>query len=447
MNLIDRRLNSSGKSLANRQRFLRRAKALVKQAVRTNSGGRNLRDFDQGGEVTIPIDGLSEPRLHRASSGGTREGLLPGNKKYLQGDKIPKDKSGSGAGGGNGDGGADGQSEDDFRFALSQDEYLNLFFEDLELPDLAKTSLAKTENFSMHRAGYSTSGSPANLSLTRTMRNSMSRRIALRRPTAEEIAALERQILALERQAAHEDELIELKAKRDLLVRRGKRVPFIDPIDIRFRRFQPVPKPVAQAVMFCLMDTSASMSEHMKDVAKRFFALLYIFLKRRYRHVDIVFIRHTHEAEEVDEDTFFHSPETGGTLVSSALEEMIRVAGQRYPREDWNIYAAQASDGDNSSRDGEKTAALLKEGILPLCQYFAYLEVGAENDRAAAGFVQRGTDLWRTYEMVRERGAEFAMRRVTHRNEIYPVFRELFERKTQGAAGVSTTSGAKQGST
>ena len=441
MNLIDRRLNTGGKSLENRQRFLRRARSLVKQAVQTSSKDRSLKDFDQGGEVTIPVDSLREPRLHRASSGGIREGLLPGNKKYLQGDRIPKEKQG-GRGGGS-EGSADGKGEDDFRFALSQDEYLDLFFEDLELPDLAKTTLAKTESFSMHRAGYSTSGSPANLSLTRTMRNSMSRRVALRRPSADRLAELQAEIDALEASGADPTELETLKARLDLLERRSKRVPFIDPIDIRFRRFQPVPKPISQAVMFCLMDTSASMTEHMKDVAKRFFALLYIFLKRRYRHVDIVFIRHTHEAEEVDEETFFHSPETGGTLVSSALEEMNRVVRQRYPREDWNIYAAQASDGDNSSRDGERTLHLMREAILPVCQYFAYLEVGSEHERASVGFLSRASDLWRTYETLKEKAENFAMRRVSHRNEIYPVFRELFERKSPGAKGAHAQ-GAKQ---
>jgi uncharacterized sporulation protein YeaH/YhbH (DUF444 family) len=431
MNLIDRRLNPGGKSLANRQRFLRRAKALVKQAVRNGAKERSIKDFDQGGEINIPVDTLREPRLHRSSQGGVREGLLPGNKKYVRGDMIPKEKSG---GGGNGsDGDADSKGEDDFRFLLSRDEYLDLFFEDLELPDLAKKTLASTESFSLHRAGYSVSGSPANLSLTRTMRNSLSRRIALRRPKSEEIRALEAEIAALEESGARTPLLDELREKHTLLVTRSKRVPFIDPIDIRYRRFDAIPRPVAQAVMFCLMDTSASMTEHMKDVAKRFFALLYIFLKRRYRHVEIVFIRHTHEAQEVDEDTFFHSVETGGTVVSSALEEMIRVARQRFPREDWNVYAAQASDGDNSSRDTEKTMTLLRTGVLPLCQYFAYLECGPENDSASAGFLSRPTELWRTYEAVRDAGPHFAMRRVNHRNEIYPVFRELFERKGQTA--------------
>ncbi len=431
MNLIDRRLNSSGKSLANRQRFLRRAKALVKQAVRESSKGRGVRDIDQGGEVSIPVDGLREPRLHRASTGGHREVVLPGNKKYLQGDAIPKQKSGGGGSGS--EGSTDAEGQDDFRFALSQDEYLDLFFEDLELPDLAKKTLARSDNVSLQRAGYSVSGSPSNLSLTLTMRNSMSRRIALRRPTPDEMRRIQEEIALLESDEGDASRIAELKEKLDFLFRRSRRVPYIDPRDIRYRRFQQVPKPVAQAVMFCLMDTSASMTEHMKDVAKRFFTLLYIFLKRRYRHVDIVFIRHTHEAEEVDEDTFFHSPDTGGTLVSSALEEMMRIVAQRYPRENWNIYAAQASDGDNSSRDGEKAAALLREGILPLCQYFAYLEVGPESERGSIGFVSRKTELWRTYELVLERGAQFTMRKVSHRADIYPVFRELFERKPKGA--------------
>lgn len=426
MNLIDRRLNSSGKSLANRQRFLRRAKALVKQAVRESSRTRGLRDIDQGGEVSIPVDGLREPRLHRASTGGKREVVLPGNKKYLQGDTISKEKSSGGSGS---EGSPDGGGEDGFRFVLSQSEYLDLFFEDLELPDMAKRSLAASEHVSLQRAGYSVSGSPANLSLTRTMRNSMSRRIALRRPTPDEIRKLEAELAELESSDADPAVIAEQQDRLDLHRRRSRRVPFIDPHDIRYRRFQQVPQPVARAVMFCLMDTSASMTEHMKDIAKRFFTLLYIFLKRRYRHVEIVFIRHTHLAEEVDENTFFYSPETGGTLVSSALEEMLRIVGERFPRESWNIYAAQASDGDNSSRDGDRTVGLLRNGILPLCQYFAYLEVGSDSERGAIGFLSRKTELWRTYETIREHGDTFAMRKVGHRGDIYPVFRELFERK------------------
>ncbi len=118
--------------------------------------------------------------------------------------------------------------------------------------------------------------------------------------------------------------------------------------------------------MFCLMDVSGSMSEHMKDLAKRFYMLLYVFLTRRYRHVEIVFIRHTDRAEEVDEETFFHGPASGGTLVSSALQAMHDVVRSRFRPDDWNIYAAQASDGDNMSSDNALAGQLLTELILPV---------------------------------------------------------------------------------
>lgn len=426
MNIIDRRRNPGGKSLENRQRFLRRAKAFVRDAVRESSKDRSIKDFEQGGEVAIPVRGVSEPRLTHASSGGRRESVLSGNKKYVAGDTISKDQAG---GSGSGwEGSPDGAGEDDFRFVLTQAEYLDLFLEDLELPDLAKRRLATNESLSLQRAGYSVSGSPASLALGRTMRNSLSRRFALRRPAPEAIKQLEREIDALAGENGDEGRLQALRRELNQLVSRVRRIPFMDPIDIRYRRYQAMPKPIAQAVMFCLMDTSASMTEDMKDLAKSFFALLYIFLKRRYRHVEIVFIRHTDHAAEVDEDTFFHSRETGGTIVSSALEEMIRVVDARYRIDDWNIYAAQASDGDNTSSDTDRTTGLLETGVLPLCQYFAYIEVG--RDRGVVGFMSRTTELWRGYATVVAADARFAMCRVGDRADIYPVFRRLFERRT-----------------
>jgi hypothetical protein len=425
MHIVDRRLNPGGKSFANRQRFLRRAKAVVRQAVRESSEGRGIKDIDQGGEVSIPVDSIREPRFQRSRSGGQRQAVLPGNKQYVPGDTIPKDPAGGGGSGS--EGSRDGEGEDAFSFVLSQEEYLDLFFEDLELPNLAKRALAVAESFSLQRAGYSVSGSPANLALGRTMRNSLSRRFALRRPKQEDIERIRKQIEGAEEEG-RAAEAAELRAELEALAVRTRRVPYIDPIDIRYRRFQHVPKPVSQAVMFCLMDSSASMTEHMKDLAKRFFALLYLFLKRRYRHVEVVFIRHTHLAEEVDENTFFHSRETGGTVVSSALEKMHQIATQRYRLEEWNIYGAQASDGDNAPSDAEQTSRLLEGGVLPLCQYFAYLEVGREEDRSV-GFMPHATELWRTYDKTGADRDRFAMCKVTKRTDIYPVFRKLFERR------------------
>ncbi len=429
MHIIDRRRDASGKSLGNRQRFIRRARALVRHAVREASKDRKVTDAGRGGEISVPSGGLHEPSLRRASKGGLREYLLPGNKTYIEGDTIERPPSG----GGSGRGGADGGGEDEFRFVLSDDEFIDLFLEDLELPDLAKRQVMGEEKSQPRRAGYRSSGPPSMLSVPRTMRNSLSRRIALRRPKPEEIAELQAQLKELEENGGDPDEISAIRSELERQGTRARAIPFIDPVDVRYRRYESVPRPMAQAVMFCLMDVSGSMDEHLKDLAKRFFSLLYLFLSRRYRYVEVVFIRHTHEAKEVDEETFFNSRETGGTVVSTALEEMARVVQDRFPPTSWNIYAAQASDGDNLPVDNEKTVALLKTVILPVCQYYAYIEVGREPEERRRGGEPPST-LWRAYDLIQSPELPMAMRKVRDRRDIYPVFRELFERKNQTSA-------------
>lgn len=424
MNIIDRRLNPKGKSLANRQRFLRRARAQIVKAVREASGSRPIKDIAGGEKISIPADGLREPSFRRVDQGGIRDYVVPGNKDFVEGDRIRKPQQDGGEGGGS-EGSPDGEGQDDFAFVLSRDEFLDIFLDDLELPDLVKKKLKQTESTTPTRAGYSVTGSPANLNIVRTMRNSLSRRIALNRPKPAELRELEEKIRSLEESGDDPELLSALRLEFDAMAARIKRVPYIDPLDVRYSRFEAVPKPVTQAVMFCLMDVSGSMTEHMKDLAKRFFMLLYLFLTRRYRHVDVVFIRHTHEAKEVDEDTFFYSTETGGTVVSTALEEMRKVIADRYSPADWNIYCAQASDGDNTSSDNARTAQLLTEVILPNTQYFAYIEVGAEYK----DWLGRDSDLWRTYKQAGQAADNFAMRRVRVRSQIFPVFRDLFSRE------------------
>jgi len=428
MHIIDRRLNPGGKSLVNRQRFLRRAKASVQQAVRDSLRDRSIKDIEREGEITISRSGIGEPVLRRSNRGGNREYVLPGNKDYLEDDRIPRPKGGTGSG--SQAGSDDGQ--DDFRFVLSREEFLDLFLDDLELPDLVKRKLTGEHVAGIRRAGYSAVGSPSNLSVPRTMQKAMSRRRALRRPGRGEVERLEAEIAGIEAlhplapaDAARLEQLREEHAK---LLRRRALISYIDPVDLRFRRFEPVPRPVAQAVMFCLMDVSGSMNEHMKDLAKRFFALLHLFLTRSYREVEVVFIHHTDRAAEVDEETFFYSTVSGGTRVSSALEQLLAVVAARYRVEDWNVYVAQASDGDNLRSDNPGTVRLMEEAILPIAQYFAYLEVGRDEAPTSAIAHQIESDLWAAYKPVAATHRHFVMRKVRHRREIYPVFRELFQR-------------------
>ena len=260
--------------------------------------------------------------------------------------------------------------------------------------------------------------------MSRTMRQSMARRIGLRRPKPPEVKELEAQVAQLAASGEDLEKLQELRGELELALRRLARVPWVDPIDMRFRRYTQVPKPSARAVMFCLMDVSGSMSESMKDLAKRFFLLLHVFLERRYKRVDLVFIRHTEVAEEVAEEVFFTDPRTGGTVVSTALAEFVRIQRARYPADSWNIYAAQASDGDNSGSDTHRSVAMLETDILPIVQHFAYIEVSI-----SAAVIRGETDLWRGYAPLAERASKLAMRRVAERKDIFPVFRDLFGRK------------------
>src|ERR1700748_3350810 len=243
MHIVDRRLNPSGKNLANRQRFMRRAKAQIRKAVHESAGNRSIKDADDGGEVVLPAQGVHEPSFRRSGSGGIRDHLLPGTKEYIAGDTIQRPPNGGGGRGS--EGSPDGEGEDDFRFALSRDEFVDLFLEDLELPDLAKRRVVNAEAMVYSRAGYSVSGSPANLALNRTVRNSLSRRIALRRPKPEELQALRDAIEALS-ETEDTARLLELKEELRGKERRTGMIPFIDPIDVRYKRFDPMPRPVAQ---------------------------------------------------------------------------------------------------------------------------------------------------------------------------------------------------------
>jgi uncharacterized sporulation protein YeaH/YhbH (DUF444 family) len=426
MNIVDRRLNPQGKSLSNRRRFIQRAKQELTEAVRKATAERSVSDLGGEDQVWVKTDRLQEPQIRHSSAHGNRDHVLPGNKQYEAGDRIKRPQGQQGGRGGS-EASEDGEGEDSFQFALSQEEFLDIFFDDLELPDLLRKEMKSSDSFTLVRAGHTLSGSVPNLNLKRTMQNSLARRIALKRPRPLEAAAIEEELAALDDNDGEQG--LALRARLEDQKRRMRRIPFIDPVDVRYNRFEQVPQPVTSAVMFCLMDVSGSMTEHMKDLAKRFYKLLYLFLTRRYKHVEIVFIRHTHLASEVDEETFFMSTETGGTVVSTAFEEMLRVVAARYPRQLWNIYAAQASDGDNIGSDNAKVAALLKQKILPMCQYFAYIEVKGE------GSGLQLSDLWRTYDQLIKAGQPIAVRRVSERGQIYPVFRELFapQRQTRKA--------------
>jgi len=423
-NFIDRRLNSKNKSTVNRQRFLRRYKNQIKKSVSEAINQRGVTDIDSGESIVIPSRDLSEPTFHQGD-GGVKDRVHPGNDQFSTGDRIPRPPQQQGQGAGQGDASDSGEGEDDFTFSISKEEYLNLLFEDLELPNLERNQLDKLIEYKTVRSGFCAEGVASNIDIVKSLQGSIARRIAMTSSKRKQIKVLE-----LELRALNNDKHDNIQRKRDLIAEietlKGKiaKVPFIDTFDLRFRNYAKQAVPTSKAVMFCLMDVSGSMDQATKEMAKRFYILLYLFLSRTYKNIDVVYIRHHTQAKEVDEHEFFYSQETGGTIASSALELMNDIISERYNDNQWNIYGAQASDGDNWADDSPRCQAILEKQILPKSRYFSYIEITQRAHQT----------LWKHYQQVEESHTNFAMQHIKSVADIYPVFRELFKKNTQSAA-------------
>ena len=416
--LIDRRLQGKNKSAINRERFLQRHKGQIKDAVTRAIKGRSITDIESGEKISIPVKDTNEPSFGH-TNGGVWEKVLPGNSEYLKGDRVTRPKSGGGSGRGKA-GNSEQNGEDDFAFELSREEFMNYFFEDLELPNMVKTQLTSTTDHRNQRAGYNTSGTNSNIHVLRSLRGALGRRIAVGAGSRRRLTEAEAELATLLLSAPENDShVVRLKAEIHLLRTRINAIPFIDPFDLRYSNRIKVPKPSSQAVMFCILDVSGSMDESKKETAKRFFILLYLFLTRAYDKIEVVFIRHHTSASEVDEHEFFHSRESGGTVVSSALHLLMKVMHERYPSSDWNSYVAQASDGDNWDNDSVLCRQLMINSVMQAVQYYAYVEITDGEPQ----------NLWHEYTQVLDHHPHFAMQKIESPSDIYPVFRELFKKQ------------------
>lgn len=434
--LIDRRQNDGKKSLPNRTRYLRRVREQIRESVKKQITDGSIADSmsQKDRKVKIKRGGLHQPEFHYAAGSGVTDHVNSHNDRYRVGDRIPKPqpekKNGNGAGSGG------GSSQDAFEFTITRDEFMDIFFEDLELPNLAKRTIQDTPEWKNERAGFSVSGPPARLNVFRTMRHAKGRRIALITPKSRRIAEIEELLKSLNlTEEEHNTFLAELEDLR----KKVRSIPFIDDKDLRYNYWEKKPKPSTKAVVFSILDVSGSMNQKMKELAKSFFILALLFLQRKYERVDIVWIRHTDTAHEVTEEDFFHSRETGGTVVSSALTLMNKIQEERYSPNEWNIYGVQMSDGDNLHLDNELTHHLMREKILPACQYFAYVEVRDDmlDGATLAGIMKAyhktvGSDLYTIYKGLSEEFPHFAVNVISSERQIYPVFRKLFKKRING---------------
>lgn len=434
--IIDRRPNGKNKSSVNRSKFLKRVqvKNKIKDKIKEFIKKGDISDItnSKGDKIKVPIKDIKEPHIHHGQ-GGYNQRVYPGNKKFNQGDRIPRPKDSDGGKGPKASN--SGEGEDEFVFELTRDEFLEYFFEDMELPDLVQKQLSIIEETIHRRAGYSFDGPPNRLDMLQSMRQSVGRRFALRNPKKKKIKELQKELdtliitisemeqqnLPCDNEKTHK---LELEEEITILKRKLKAVPFIDDIDLRYKQWIHEPVPIYKAAMFCVMDVSGSMDEMKKELAKRFYMLLYLFLFRNYDKIEIVFIRHHTEATECDENEFFYGRDTGGTMVSPALELMVDIIKKRYPLNQYNIYVAQTSDGDNFMEDNDVTIDILRNQILPIVQYYFYIQINH-----GKMISPEDSDLWEEYENVMKSVPNMAMGCINDASDIYPVFKNLFERK------------------
>ncbi len=415
---IDRRTNGKNKSTVSRQRFLNRFKKQIKESISKALSQRSITDIHVGEKITVPKKDINEPFFHYAP-GGSINRVFPGNREFSVGDTIPRPPSTQQQGPG-GEASDQGEGADEFTFEINKDEFLDFFFEDLELPDLVKTELKAMPQFQNVKSGLSLYGSPSNINITRSFRKALGRRISFGTDKRKKLKVAEDRLSGLSKKiAANSPRRLRLKKYIAFMKEKITAIPFVDTSDILYNRTTKQINPSTQAIMFCVMDVSGSMDEAKKDMAKRFFILLYLFLTRSYQKIQIIFIRHHTSAKEVGEQEFFYSRETGGTVVSSALELIYDIIIDRYATNDWNIYVAQASDGDNWNADSPYCQSLLKEKIMPLVQYYAYIEIMPRHHQS----------LWNSYLTVKEENSNFAMQTISKPSEIFPVLHALFKRK------------------
>lgn len=438
VSFIDRRKNDKGKSIGNRQRFLRRIKAAIKAKAHELIGSTVGATSKSDNAVIVSKKSISEPRFAYGNS-SYRRMVVPGNYKYVKGDPLDLNELlNKGQGGGKG-GSKDGSGEDDFVVNVSRDEFLDYFFEDLELPNMEKTSESKMLDKTNKPAGFQKDGSPNKLALLPSIRNAKMRKRALETPWRKKLAIINRRLEEIdglfvlsdrcgaERERELIDEQDELIAQRKKCMARIAAIPFIDNVDLRYRTSVKVPIRRSSAAIFFIMDNSGSMGEEEKTLARKFFTLLYLFVIRKYETVDLVFVSHTDKAHEVDEETFFTTRESGGTVVSTALTVMRDIYNERYSGGDTNVYVCQASDGDNWEDDNKVCKSLLLDEILPVVQHYAYVQV--EPDRS---YTAR-SELYEMYKSVvgAQSSNKLACKRLKTAEDIYPTFREFFS-KSEG---------------
>jgi uncharacterized protein len=301
---------------------------------------QNLRKYISQGEligrkgkdvVSIPIPQIDIPRFRFGDKqrGGVGQGDgNPGDPLQSDDDQSDERRAGSDAG------------EHILEVDVTLDELAAILGEELELPDIQDKGKNKISNAHDRYSGIRRVGPESLRHFRRTYREALKRMIA-------------------SGTFAHDKPVV---------------VPVPD--DKRYRSWKTVTEPVANAVIIYMMDVSGSMGDEQKEIVRIESFWIDAWLTKQYKGLESRFIIHDAVAREVDRETFFHTRESGGTMISTAYKLCAQILDNDYPAEEWNIYPFHFSDGDNWSMDDTQTCVeILRNRLLPRSNMFAYGQV------------------------------------------------------------------------
>jgi uncharacterized protein len=322
---------SAGDRLRHRQK--------VREAIRNNIADilaeESIIGKDNNRVIKVPIRGVKEYRfVYGDNAPGVAQG---GDQEPQPGEVVGQGEKGKQSGEAGNRPGIDFYETD-----VTLDELIDLMFEDLELPDLERKRLRQIEVEKQYRQkGYRRKGIRVRLDKKRTARSRIKRKKAS-----------------------------EARLTSTALT---KRFPFHKD-DLRYHHSVTEIRRESNAVVFCIMDTSGSMDTMKKYLARSFFFILYQFICTRYQNVEIVFIAHHTEAQEVTEEEFFHKGESGGTFISSGYNKALEIIDARYHPAFWNVYVFHCSDGDNFDSDNPAALKAARE-LAQASNLFGYGEI------------------------------------------------------------------------
>ncbi len=431
MIFVDRRKTAKNKSAPNRQALLRRIKNAIRNASPNQIGASvtNVQN-NSASPVSVARDVLHEPTFHYAHGTGIHQVVVVGNDQFERGDKLPTSSGGKGSGKGE-NAGNSGGGEDDFLVEVSTDEFLSIFFEDCELPNMEETSEKVIPETQPRHAGFTRDGNPASLRVVRSYKQALPRRRILTKDDLETLAALREELDDLEQNNGDLERIAELKSQISHIQNKIAAVPFFEKMDLRYAKTERQMVKTADAVFVMIMDISGSMDETKKKIARKFFALQYAFIKKKYPNTDLVFIAHTEEAFEMEEKEFFSTRISGGTIVSTSYEMALDIINKRYDSSITNIYISQASDGDNYYSDNQKVQDMLlaPTGLLSKIRFMSYANLGMQ---FASSYADSLKDVMLK---VKQKTSKLAVVSIVQEDDVFAQFKSIYGAKSNQQKG------------